>query len=277
MIAIDGIGCAWNYTMGPAFIYDGPGAIDAINQSPMPVVVIAENIPVEELGRIDLTHVYGFVLEGSSRADPAVVFYSNQHRATVIQARGVLQAVSPGTTVVVDGVEGKVFIDPDEPTRQRYEELRRQGPPPEPPGFADQLLKDTMELRGLDPEELKKGFIDFQALEKAMGTFLKMYHGEELSKAELDQVKAMVKGSPYEERVAGNLERYQEAARQIQAQGGLQALAARAEDEAEEAEGAAAGEPPLGAERAEATPARRGRGDRPDRRGRGGPPAPRRR
>ncbi len=208
-----GFGCAWNYTIGPALIYEGPSSIDRINTSPLPVVVIADALPVEELGRIDVNRVYGFVIERCARSDPALVFLSNQHRAAVVRAEGIFDAAHEGQTVIVDGVEGRVILDPDGETRAHYETLRRQGPPPRPAGFADELLRDTMDMRGLDPEELKKGFFDFAGIEKAMGMFLKMGAGQVLTKSEVEHLQGMVAGSPYEENVAKNLEKYNEAAR----------------------------------------------------------------
>ena len=71
-----------------------------------------------------------------------------------------------------------------------------------------------MDMRGLDPAELKKGFIDFSALEKAMGMFLKMATGSVLTKSEVDHITSMVKGSPFEDGTAEKLERYNALARE---------------------------------------------------------------
>ena len=58
-----GVGAAWNFTLGPAFIYEGPSSIDTLNFLPMPVCVFAKYIAEEDLHKIDATRVYGFVFE----------------------------------------------------------------------------------------------------------------------------------------------------------------------------------------------------------------------
>ncbi len=215
MQTFEGLSGAWNYTIGPALIYKGVKSIGEINLRALPVVVVAPYVPLDELGKMDLKHVYGFVLEGGGYGDPTRIFYSNQHRATVMRCEGILAAARPDQTIVVDGVDGKVFLDPDAETLARYNELRKQGPPPEPDGFAEQLVKDAMEMATLDPKALKEGFFDFDQIQKAMGTFFKMYQSEELDNKDIQNLKAAVKGTPVEAQMTENLKKYQDAAKNM--------------------------------------------------------------
>ncbi|MFC1706200.1 hypothetical protein ACFL59_05155 [Planctomycetota bacterium] len=215
MKVFEGVSGAWNYTIGPAFIYEGPSSIGEINLRSMPTVVVTEYIPLTELAKIDLNHVHGFVLQGGGLGDSSRVFYSNQHRATVLRCEGILEAVRPDEIVVVDGVNAKVFLEPDAETLAKYEDLRLKGPPPEPEGFTDQLIKDAMELATLDGQSLKDGFIDFDKLTQAMGTFMQMYRSEALSDKDVANLQEMVKGSDVEESVAKNLAKYQDAAKNM--------------------------------------------------------------
>lgn len=209
-----GVSAAWNYTIGPAHLFEGPASIDSINLQAMPVVVVGQYLPLPDLAKIDMHHVYGFVLEGGGLGDQTRVFYSNQHRATVMQCEGILAEVQGGETIIVDGVEGKVIVDPDEATLARYEELRGKGPPPEPEGFAEQLLRDAMEMAQLDPDALK-ALLDFQKIGRAVDLFLKMYQVEKLSGSEVAELKEMVKGTKVEGSVAENLDKYQDAVKNM--------------------------------------------------------------
>ncbi|MFC1706205.1 hypothetical protein ACFL59_05180 [Planctomycetota bacterium] len=135
----EGIGAAWNFTLGPAYVYQGPSSIDEINFLPMPVVVIADYIPEEDLKKIEATRVYGFVFQRSSIVDPTFWWLQDENRAAVVSCPGVVDGIQHGEDVVVDGVRGCVYADPDLHTRENYERLRTLGPPQK-----DQLLWDAL-------------------------------------------------------------------------------------------------------------------------------------
>lgn len=214
MQVFTGVSGAWNYTLGPALIYRGPSSIDQINLRPMPVVVVADYIPLEDLARIDMHHVYGFVLEGGGPGDTSRVFYSNQHRATVMQCAGALAAIRDDDLLVVDGVDGKVFVSPDDATVAKYDDLRLKGPPPEPEGFTDQLIKDALEMSQIKPEDLK-ALMDLSKIGEAVDIFMKMYQVDALADADVDKLVGMVQGSKYEDNVRDKLQVYQEAVQRM--------------------------------------------------------------
>jgi len=132
MIVRSGVGAAWNYTMGPAYFYRGRRSIDEIYSLRMPAVVVAERIPLADLTRIELTRVCGFVLGSGTTAEPEFFFYMSKRRATVIAVPSIVEDVRADDPIIVDGVSGTVYIQPDEPTIERYREMRHQGPPPPP-------------------------------------------------------------------------------------------------------------------------------------------------
>lgn len=204
---------AWNYTIGPAFLWEGTKSIDEIHRLHMPVVVVAEYIQIEDLVRLEMTRILGFVVERKSLADPTNVFFSSQHRAAVLGAAGAVAQAKPGEPVVVDGVLGKAFFDPDEATLAHYNELRKVGPPPEPEGFTAKLMEVSQDLRKAAEESknLKKDFMDMAPIKSAMDTVIKMHGKEKLGPADVKKLQDAVKGSPVEEKVMKNVERYHEA------------------------------------------------------------------
>ena len=204
---------AWNYTIGPAYIWRGQPSIVETRALHLPVVIVAQYIPAMELGILDLTRVLGFVIEEGKLGDPSNVFYSSQHRACVIGAKGALGEIQAGQMLVVDGVNGKVFVDPDAETLAKYEELRKKGPPPEKPGIAAEMMDIAKDLKALT--EMTKGFkgdmIDVNAIAGAMGAVVKMYEKQTLTKDDLAGVKNLVGGTPVEEDTMKKLELYQAA------------------------------------------------------------------
>src|SRR5262245_41151014 len=131
MVTLQGIPAAYNYTYGPALIYEGPSSIDRIYKQGIPVVVVCEGtIPMDELRRIELTRVRGFIMEGGRATDEDLYnFLMNEKRAAVIGCAGATQYILEGEWICVDGVEGIVCIDPDEYTLGTFEAKRAEGPP----------------------------------------------------------------------------------------------------------------------------------------------------
>ena len=86
MLLLKGTSAAANYTFGPALVYRGPASIDRIYKQGEPVVVIADMIPLDELRRIELTRVRGFVFEqGDAVQDEDMFNYlMTEKRAAVI-------------------------------------------------------------------------------------------------------------------------------------------------------------------------------------------------
>jgi hypothetical protein len=240
MITIDGISGAWNYTIGQILIWEGVKSLDRINTSSMPVVVVAKYIDLPQLGKVDFNRVLGFVLEEGGPGDPAMIVYSNQHRATVLQAKGALAKAKEGEIVVIDGVAGKVFFEPDEETLKKYEILRKQGPPPEPPGMVQKLMKVATDFGSFDPSALKGSIIDFDGLGKVMSSVMTMWRGEKLDRREAEDIRKFAKGTPVEESIEANIGRYEK----VQAE-----LAAKQEEEARKAEPIAPALPERGGRR----------------------------
>ncbi len=121
---------AWNYTMGPALVYRGKKDLTSIQNAREPVVVIAEQIAFHDIMKVDLRHIRGFVLKGHEQDDILTHFLASEKRAAVRGIETILEDVKDGDTVIVDGVSGEVFVNPDAETVARYAELRRRGAPP---------------------------------------------------------------------------------------------------------------------------------------------------
>jgi len=213
MTELTGKSGAWNYTIGPAYIWRGQPSIVETRALKLPVVIVAQYITAMELGILDLTRVLGLVIEEGKLGDPANVFYSSQHRACVIGCKGALGEIRGGQTIVVDGVNGKVFVDPDAETLAKYEELRKKGPPPEKPGIAAEMMDIAKDLKSMT--EMTKGFkgemIDVNAIAGAMGAVIKMYEKQPLTKDDLAGMLGLVGGTPVEADTMKNLEMYQAA------------------------------------------------------------------
>jgi hypothetical protein len=136
---VKGIGAAWNFTIGPALIYEGRKTIDVINKLNLPHVIIAEYLSEEELRKIELTRCLGFVIERGAMVDPTFWKFYDENRATVICARNARAYARNKEPVIVDGVRGVALFGPDDASLDNYQALRKLGPPRE-----DVLYRETL-------------------------------------------------------------------------------------------------------------------------------------
>jgi len=158
-IILRGKPACWNYTFGPAYVYKGPRSIDEIYHMGEPVIVVCDRIPMDELRKIELSRVRGFVFEeGSSQDEELFNFLVTEKRASVLSCPAASYFAREGGWVIVDGVQGLVCFNPTGATLQRFEEVRKEGPPERERmdavvGMLDQMVQDAAEKREQDKEE----------------------------------------------------------------------------------------------------------------------------
>jgi hypothetical protein len=179
--AFRGRGAAWNFTIGPAHVWQGPASIEAVNGAKDPVVIFCDYIDMDTLRKVNVTRVRGYVFARGNVIDPAYWWLVDENRASVTCCPEAVAAVRSGETVVVDGVRGVVYLDPDPQTRANYERLRQIGPP-----RRDKLMWDALkqmcgaimanyQLRKVDPP------YDFDEQDRLVGLAQRARDGETIS------------------------------------------------------------------------------------------------
>ncbi|MHC4831807.1 MAG: hypothetical protein ACYTFT_15850 [Planctomycetota bacterium] len=208
---VRGIGAAWNFTMGDAFIYEGPHSIDKLNFLPIPVVVCASYIPEEELKRIDTSRVYGFLLEKGSIIDPTYWFYVDENRASVVGCKGLLSQVRAGESVIVDGVRGKGYLTPDSYTHANFERLRTLGPPQKDQLYWDALRTLTVVLMGSRKARKEEPPYAFSGQLRLLDIAKRARGGEEITDEDNEWMQALLlEGMPTPEEIMDRVKKGKE-------------------------------------------------------------------
>ena len=88
------------------------------------VVVSHDLSPSQTLG-LDRTKVLGMLTEVGGPTSHSAIVAKTLGIPAVVGAEGVLNEISGGDTVIVDGVTGTVIISPDEATLKRYQAMER--------------------------------------------------------------------------------------------------------------------------------------------------------
>jgi len=97
-----------------------------------PVVIVARDLSPAETATLSKNHVLGIVTEVGTRTSHTAILARAMEIPAVVGAVGVLGYVGDGDRIVVDGVHGKVIVNPStelldqlEPRAQRYYQVAR--------------------------------------------------------------------------------------------------------------------------------------------------------
>lgn len=98
---------------------------DELSQINSPVVVAAHHLTPSEAAGLPRRHVLGLVSAIGGAGSHTAILAEGMGVPAVLGVGPLLNDLSDGDVVVIDGDQGDVVIRPDEATRQRYEQRRR--------------------------------------------------------------------------------------------------------------------------------------------------------
>lgn len=90
-----------------------------------PVVVLAHDLTPSQTASLDPHMAYAFATEAGGRASHTAIMAGVLEIPAVVGVGKFLTNVSGGDEVIVDGNRGILILNPDEETRQRYEQVQR--------------------------------------------------------------------------------------------------------------------------------------------------------
>ena len=106
-----------------------------------PVIVLAHNLTPSETANLDKQFVLGFSTEVGGKSSHTAILAGALGLPAVVGVGSFLAEVSGGETIIIDGHDGVVVIDPDEDTLQKLPGRRRAaeigGDPAQVAGAAD--------------------------------------------------------------------------------------------------------------------------------------------
>ena len=135
------------YALGPALVFSGWPSVIEVRTAPVPVILAATYIEPKMLDFLDLARIRGIVVERGSVIDPLFEPLAELARPSVIGALGLLDAVRPGETLIVDGAEGRVIAQPDDEAIGLFTRLRGLRPPREDPRLREVVRRLALAIR----------------------------------------------------------------------------------------------------------------------------------
>jgi len=88
------------------------------------VVLFAYDLTPSDTAQLDRNKVLGFVTSKGGRTSHSAIIARSMEIPAVVGLQGIVENVSPGEFVIVDGIEGIVVVDPAEDLIQRYIEKK---------------------------------------------------------------------------------------------------------------------------------------------------------
>lgn len=107
------------------------GVVQGGINSPVPVILAADDLAPSETVQLDKTKILGFVTEGGSGSSHTAILARTMGIPAVIGVGGQLKSEYEGREVIIDGGTGNVVVDADEAAKRylmnkREEQLRLQ-------------------------------------------------------------------------------------------------------------------------------------------------------
>jgi phosphoenolpyruvate-protein phosphotransferase (PTS system enzyme I) len=93
---------------------------EELMQLTAPVIVLAHNLTPSETANLDTEFVLGFATEVGGKSSHTAILAGALELPAVVGVGSFLADVSGGETIIIDGNQGLVIIDPDEETLNRY-------------------------------------------------------------------------------------------------------------------------------------------------------------
>ncbi|MGE5613464.1 MAG: phosphoenolpyruvate--protein phosphotransferase [Bacillota bacterium] len=91
-----------------------------------PVVVIARDLAPSETAAMDFSKVLGFVTELGGRTSHTSIMARSAEVPAVVGVNGIFSAAKDGDTVILDGLNGTVILNPVQDTLACYKEKQKQ-------------------------------------------------------------------------------------------------------------------------------------------------------
>lgn len=99
----------------------------SLNDESGSIILFAEDLTPSDTAQLDPSKVIGFATQAGGRTShSAIIARSIGIPAIVGIGSSMEQAVKNGQTVIIDGTDGHIFVDPDNETLSRYSQLQKQ-------------------------------------------------------------------------------------------------------------------------------------------------------
>lgn len=91
-----------------------------------PVIVIAPNLTPSDTALMHSSKILAFVTDAGGKTSHATIIARALEIPAVLSVKTASSVINPGNLVIVDGNRGKVYVNPDRDTIEKYEDEKKQ-------------------------------------------------------------------------------------------------------------------------------------------------------
>ncbi|MCK6439597.1 MAG: phosphoenolpyruvate--protein phosphotransferase [Planctomycetes bacterium] len=99
---------------------------DAIDKSANMIAIVAHDLTPSQTASLDRNQVMAFATDQGGPTSHTAILANALGIPAVVGLTNITNEVSGGETIIIDGSRGRVIINPDEPTRKKYEALAEE-------------------------------------------------------------------------------------------------------------------------------------------------------
>lgn len=90
------------------------------------IIVVSDKIDINDVNIINLESVVGALTNTGGRASFSAIISRNNEKAAVVGLNNITDLVKNKDYIIVDGISGYVYINPDEEIKRKYTELKNK-------------------------------------------------------------------------------------------------------------------------------------------------------
>ncbi|WP_203363373.1 phosphoenolpyruvate--protein phosphotransferase [Bacillus sp. REN10] len=88
------------------------------------VIIVAKDLAPSDTAQLNRQFVKGFITDNGGRTSHSAIMARSMELPAVVGTKRGTTRIQHGDTVIIDGIDGKVIINPTTETRQKYEEKK---------------------------------------------------------------------------------------------------------------------------------------------------------
>lgn len=91
-----------------------------------PTIIVAEDLTPSDTAQINKDFIKGFITDVGGRTSHSAIMARSLEIPAIVGVQNAVSSIEHGEEVLIDGIEGDIFIQPSEDTKTKYEYLQKE-------------------------------------------------------------------------------------------------------------------------------------------------------
>src|SRR5699024_7754473 len=91
-----------------------------------PTIIVAEDLTPSDTAQINKEFIKGFITDVGGRTSHSAMMARSLEIPAIVGVETAVATIEHGEEVLIDGIEGDIFVQPSEDTKQKYKYLQKE-------------------------------------------------------------------------------------------------------------------------------------------------------